>query len=787
MSEHKDPRLFKIICAVVFSFVCGLSLSGGKGWTADCFAQNETAKNETVAAPDLSNVTATQAATESTPATNLGEASSATKIGETPPATNLGEALPQASLTDLVSLARKAKDKGDFAAVYDYCSQATERFKDKALAEQRSLKDFPPEEQLSNYDTLNNLAQCQFIKAEALKKEGKKDEAIAAFKVIITEFPYAQAWDPRGWYYKLAKTAQEGIDRMEGRDVEAQKCGTIPPTKIDLNDPGKEEIVNYAAYGEFKGTGTKDYKYVIKDQEKLSEAVGEGIYPNTTSIRWDPLYQEVKKQKRLEGSHWGFVHSPDLEAAFVKWVLAPEPPGIRLYYTGLILEKSGLIKHAIKAYYALVVNYPTTVAWTYWHTPWYVGTAAIARIKYLCKKYPQANMKLVGASIKIENGFDSDISNDVYIVDPGKLIKSNITETIFDKVGQYVKIQQERSKVRRRLGSGKVYLQQYENGDWQLMVDNKPYIVKGITYSVARVGQSPDDKTLKSWMEYDYNHNGKCDGPYDSFADVNWNNKQDANDRAVGDFELLKEMGVNTIRLYQQPFPLKKELLRDLYKRFGIRVIIGDFLGKYALGSGADWHEGTDYENPAHQKAMLESVKQMVLEHKDEPYILMWILGNENVYGVACNADKKPDAYFKFVNEAAKLIKSLDPDHPVAVASGDIMYLDRFAKYATDVDIYGANLYRGDSGFGNFWQCVKDLTDKPAFVTEYGCPAYEYCVTRQKAEEDQAEYLRSCWEDIVDNSAFGSGSGNAIGGILFEWLDEWWKAYEPSVHDTKGL
>jgi len=23
--------------------------------------------------------------------------------------------------------------------------------------------------------------------------------------------------------------------------------------------------------------------------------------------------------------------------------------------------------------------------------------------------------------------------------------------------------------------------------------------------------------------------------------------------------------------------------------------------------------------------------------------------------------------------------------------------------------------------------------------------------------------------------------------VIFEWLDEWWKAYEPSMHDTKGL
>ena len=35
--------------------------------------------------------------------------------------------------------------------------------------------------------------------------------------------------------------------------------------------------------------------------------------------------------------------------------------------------------------------------------------------------------------------------------------------------------------------------------------------------------------------------------------------------------------------------------------------------------------------------------------------------------------------------------------------------------------------------------------------------------------------------------AFTDGAGNALGGVVFEWLDEWWKAYEPWIHDTKGV
>ena len=249
----------------------------------------------------------------------------------------------------------------------------------------------------------------------------------------------------------------------------------------------------------------------------------------------------------------------------------------------------------------------------------------------------------------------------------------------------------------------------------------------------------------------------------------------------------MKEMGVNTIRQYHHPLPVKKEVLRDLYNTYGIRVIMGDFLGKYALGSGAPWNPGTDYTNEEQKKNMIESVKNMVMEYKDEPFILFWLLGNENVYGYACNANTEPDAFFKFANEVAKIIKSIDPEHPVAICSGDILFLDKFGKDAPEIDIFGTNAYRGEYGFGRLWQNVLEEADRATFITEYGCPAYMEGESAETAEAAQAEYHRGSWEDIQVNMACQGNAGNSIGAVAFEWLDEWWKAYEPSVHDTKGL
>ena len=122
---------------------------------------------------------------------------------------------------------------------------------------------------------------------------------------------------------------------------------------------------------------------------------------------------------------------------------------------------------------------------------------------------------------------------------------------------------------------------------------------------------------------------------------------------------------------------------------------------------------------------MLAGVRKMVEEYKDEPYILMWVLGNENVYGVGNNSGKDPEAFYELVDRAAQLIHQLDPTRPVAIANGDLLYLDIMKEKAPHIDVFGANVYRGEQGFGrSFFQDVREQMDKPVLVTEYGAPAY---------------------------------------------------------------
>ncbi|MBF0254289.1 MAG: hypothetical protein HQL11_04110, partial [Candidatus Omnitrophica bacterium] len=524
----------------------------------------------------------------------------------------------------------------------------------------------------------------------------------------------------------------------------------LPEPEFQLADPGSEFPVNYTKYGDFKLAGEIDYAYEVRDAEGLAAAVGEGILPSD-SLQNDPQYLEFTQRHSPDLDVWSFVDSPSPRDDFYAWHFAKDQdPGARLFYSAEALRRAGLIRHAIKTYYALVVHYPKTHIWTRdGKFYWYAAPEAISRIRRLCAEYPELEVELVDALVDVARAPGLKPDEDRIKVNPGRFV-----ETLLRRVPvEQLKIVEER-------GGARVKAVRFENGHWQLRVDGEPFTVRGITYSCTRIGETPHAGTLRSWMRMDDNRNGLNDGMFDSWVDANRNNRQDADEPVVGDARLLQSMGVNTIRYYHRedgygrynPAEFDKELMRTLYEEYGIRFIVGDFLGAYTLGSAASWNLGTDYRSAEQKARMKAGVRAMVEDHRDEPYVLFWLLGNENQHPWSrTNAGKVPAEYAKFVDEVAAMVKEIDPTRPVAVCnlgSTDVKFL---AKYAPHVDIYGANVYAGKYSMGSTTQLVKHFLDRPLFFTEWGCDAY----TQGKGldESSQAEYIRGTGTDMELNMA----------------------------------
>ena len=592
-----------------------------------------------------------------------------------------------------------------------------------------------------------------------------------------------------------------GNDGASGGTRLLNSHGENMELEFKLSDPGSGDIVDYQKFGSFTGEGTGLYEYRMTKRKALAAETGEGVYPNN-SVYKDPAYRMLVTRGRLAGSQWDYVNIDNPQLAFYKWAATNDTPAVQQFYTAVALERVGETLQAIKAYYAVLVHFPKGIGWTYFRTPLYMGRLAIDKIEYLTRKHPELGVKLQGARIRVANGYNTVVTDDQFTeISPGRLVKVRPAE-LKPKKADLKKL-----AITKTVGTGAVQLVRYENGHWQMLVDGKPFMVKAVAYNATPAGMSPHSGyDLNLWMTNDQNHNGRIDGPFDAWVDANKNNRQDPDEKPVGDFELMKRMGVNVIRLYHHG--MNKELLRRLYKDYGIRVIMGDFLGMYAVGSKAEWFAGTDYTDPRQLENMRRSVREMVSEHKDEPYVLMWMLGNESNYGEPGVIDEpgKPgsgkagfgsrakfqsEAHYAFVNETAGMIKEMDPTRPVGFSNGEVITIDILSRHSDNIDVFGVNAYRGSQGFGrSFWEDARDWMDRPVLVTEYGCPAYYSGKPLAFAEEKQKEYHQGNWEDIWANRA-GWGRGNAIGGVAFEFVDEWWKAGPPPQFDafrqeTKG-
>ena len=144
-------------------------------------------------------------------------------------------------------------------------------------------------------------------------------------------------------------------------------------------------------------------------------------------------------------------------------------------------------------------------------------------------------------------------------------------------------------------------------------------------------------------------------------------------------------------------------------------------------------------------------------------------------------------AYYSFANELAKEIHKIDPNHPVALGNCELTNLITAASVAKDIDIIACMIYRGKT-FGNLFKSLKADFNKPLIVAEFGADAYDAYLNKED-QNMQAYFLEWQWRQIYENLASNKeGIGNCLGGIMFEWTDEWWK-YNESIqmdNNTEG-
>ncbi|MFJ6700305.1 discoidin domain-containing protein [Streptomyces sp. NPDC091272] len=262
-------------------------------------------------------------------------------------------------------------------------------------------------------------------------------------------------------------------------------------------------------------------------------------------------------------------------------------------------------------------------------------------------------------------------------------------------------------------------------GNWQLTVGGQPYTVKGLTW-----------------------------GP--SVADA---------PKYLPD---VKSMGVNTIRTWGTDGSTKP--LLDTAAAQGLRVVNGFWLQP---GGGPGSGGCVNYVTDATYKTnSLNEFAKWVDAYKSHPATLMWNVGNESVLGLqncysGAEMEAQRNAYTSFVNDVAKKIHSIDPDHPVTSTDAWTGAWPYYKRNAPDLDLYSMNSYGDVCGVRQDW--IDGGYSKPYIITEGG-PAGEWevpddanGVPDEPTDVQKADGYAKAWNCITGHQ------GVALGATLFHY------------------
>lgn len=276
--------------------------------------------------------------------------------------------------------------------------------------------------------------------------------------------------------------------------------------------------------------------------------------------------------------------------------------------------------------------------------------------------------------------------------------------------------------------SNLVYAQtsiQKTNNQWQLLVDGKPYEIKGITF-----------------------------GPAD---DVENYDKH---------FKDLQYLGVNTIRTWATG--KNSKALFDAAHKHNIKVMAGIWMrhGRPGMEDDDTFNYLKDEKGKQDQ---YDNAINFVKKYKDHPAVLTWGIGNEVYLNIATDQEKL--AYSKLLEKICSEIKKIDPNHPISSVEAWTFGMDWWNKHVPSVDIYGLNSYGAGANYLQ-GELDKRKIDKPYIITEFGVTG-EWDIKAKKngikiepSDKQKYDAIAKGYQDWI------ASKPNNLGVFVFHYSDE---------------
>ena len=249
---------------------------------------------------------------------------------------------------------------------------------------------------------------------------------------------------------------------------------------------------------------------------------------------------------------------------------------------------------------------------------------------------------------------------------------------------------------------------QNKDGSWQLIRDGKPYYVKGAGGASASL-------------------------------------------------EDLAAAGANSNRTWGVGDKTRARL--DEAHRNGLTVAVGIWLEHERL-------EKLDYSDAEEVEKQAQQVLGHVEALKDHPAVLVWGIGNE------MEADGSKVAIWKHIEDVARRVKQIDPNHPTmtVIAEAAELKIRSIHEHCPSIDIIGINAYGGAASLPERYRKVGGT--KPYLVTEFGpigtweLPRNSFGAVEEPATTDKIEMYQNSY------NAFVADSELCLGSYAFLWGDK---------------
>lgn len=207
------------------------------------------------------------------------------------------------------------------------------------------------------------------------------------------------------------------------------------------------------------------------------------------------------------------------------------------------------------------------------------------------------------------------------------------------------------------------------------------------------------------------------------------------------DLKLMREIGVNLLRIYHVP----PAWFLDLLEKYGMRVLIT-----------IPWAEHVAFLNQAKvRKEILRTVRSAISRHRGHPAIFGYLIGNEIPTSIVRWLGVQ--RVTEFLEEMISLGRSIDPTVLFSYAS----FPPTEFLLPQNVDFYTFNVYlHNQNDFEHYLLRLQNLAEeKPLIMGEFGMD------TIRHTEEEHAEMLSWHVDSVVRCGLAGT--------LIYAWTDEW--------------